>query len=458
MTMNNYSDLLEQQRTFYLAGHTKPVEFRKKQLQLLKQLLKDHEQEIIDAVYSDFKKPAFETFGTEIGLIINEINFAISNLDSWIKPQHVPGSLVNFPSRNYILKEPYGVALIISPWNYPVQLSLLPLVGAIAAGNTAIIKPSELTGATSDVLQKLIGEYFKQEYISVITGGVETSKALLALDVNYIFFTGSTKVGKIIMKTSAERLIPVTLELGGKSPCIVDETANLEISAKRIAWGKFVNAGQTCVAPDYLLIQESIREDFSHHLKKAIQELYGETPAKSPDFTRIINRTHFDRIASLIDPEKVIYGGETDAETNFISPTVLDNVSWDDDVMQDEIFGPLLPILTYTSLEDAVEQIRRAPRPLALYLFTANEGHERYILENVTFGGGAINDTIAQLGNHHLSFGGVGNSGFGSYHGKASFDCFSHQKSIMKKNFLLDIPLRYAPYDGKIKWLKTIFR
>ncbi len=456
--MSEFQSILNNQQRFFRDGHTKPLEFRIEQLNTLKTLLKENEEIFIDAVYQDFKKPPFETFGTEIGLIINEINFALKNLEKWIRPESVPSSLVNFPSKNYILKEPYGNVLIIAPWNYPIQLCLLPLVGALAAGNTAVIKPSELTTQTSSVLDKLIASYFQHEVATVVLGGVETSSELLELPFNYIFFTGSTRVGKIIMQSAAKRLIPVTLELGGKTPCIVDESADLEISARRIVWGKFVNAGQTCVAPDYLLVQDSIKAEFQTHLKSAVQQLYGEDPSKSDDFTRIINDAHFDRLASLLNNGSVVIGGQTDASQRYIAPTILENITWDDPIMKDEIFGPILPLLTFSEIEDAIAQIHRTTRPLALYLFTTKDDIEKKVLEQVSFGGGAINDTIAQLGNHHLSFGGVGASGFGSYHGKASFDSFSHQKSIMKKNFLVDIPLRYAPYDDKIKWLKTIFR
>ncbi|MCR9130990.1 MAG: aldehyde dehydrogenase [bacterium] len=456
--MSEFQSILKNQQRFFRDGYTKSLEFRIEQLNTLKTLLKENEEALIDAVYQDFKKPPFETFGTEIGLIINEINFALKNLEKWIRPESVPSSLVNFPSKNYILKEPYGNVLIIAPWNYPIQLCLLPLVGALAAGNTAIIKPSELTSHTSDVIQTLIHKYFSADVVSVALGGVDVSSELLELPFNYIFFTGSTRVGKIIMQSAAKRLIPVTLELGGKTPCIVDESADLEISAKRIVWGKFVNAGQTCVAPDYLLVQDSIKDDFVNHLKSAVNQLYGEDPSKSDDYTRIINDAHFNRLASLLNNGSVLIGGQSDESERYIAPTILDNITWDDPVMQDEIFGPILPLLTFSDIDDAIAQIHRTTRPLALYLFTTKDDVEKKVLEQVSFGGGAINDTIAQLGNHHLSFGGVGASGFGSYHGKASFDSFSHQKSIMKKNFLVDIPIRYAPYDGKIKWLKTIFR
>lgn len=456
--MSNFDAILDKQRAYFRDGHTKSLDFRIKQLETLKTLLKENEEELMNAVYEDFKKPPFETFGTEIGLIINEINFALKNIEKWVRPQSVPSSLVNFPSKNYILKEPYGNVLIIAPWNYPIQLCLLPLVGALAAGNTAVIKPSELTTQTSAVLEKLIATYFNPEVATVVLGGVETSSELLELPFNYIFFTGSTRVGKIIMQSAAKRLIPVTLELGGKTPCIVDETADLEISAKRIVWGKFVNAGQTCVAPDYLLVQDTIREEFLDHLKTAIVSLYGEDPSRSDDFTRIINNEHFERLAALLHDGTTVIGGETDASQCYIAPTVLSEITWNDPIMKDEIFGPILPVLTFSDVDDAIAQILQTTRPLALYLFTSKDATEKKVLEQVSFGGGAINDTIAQLGNHHLSFGGVGASGFGSYHGKASFDSFSHQKSIMKKNFLVDIPLRYAPYDDKIKWLKTIFR
>ncbi len=456
--MSKYAALLKQQKETYLSGITKSINFRKEQLKKLKLLLKENEVVLTDAVHMDFKKPAFETFGTEIGLIIGEINYALKNLDDWVAPEKVPSSLVNFPSENYMLKEPYGSVLIIAPWNYPVQLSLLPLVGALAAGNTAVIKPSELTPHTSGALSDLIALYFPSDIVSVCEGGANTSTALLELDFDYIFFTGSTRVGKIIMQSAASRLIPVTLELGGKTPCVVDETADLEISAKRIAWGKFVNAGQTCVAPDYLLVHPSIKEELLEELKLSITSLYGEDPEQSVDYPRIINQEHFSRLSGFLEDGELVYGGKTNAAANYISPTLLDGITWEDSIMKDEVFGPILPVLTYTDLQDAVSQIRKAPRPLALYIFTSNDDTEKYFLENVSFGGGAINDTIAQLGNHHLSFGGVGASGFGSYHGKASFDSFSHQKSIMKKNFLVDIPIRYAPYDGKMKWLKTIFR
>lgn len=457
--MTDPDQILDRQKAFFATGKTKDISFRVKQLETLKKLLQDNEQQLIEAVHKDFKKAPFETYGTEIGLVLSELSFAIKNVESWAKPQSVSSSLVNFPSKNYMLTEPYGNVLIISPWNYPVQLAILPLVGALAAGNTAVIKPSELTPNTSSALKELINSYFEPELVDVVLGGVEESELLLSLPFNYIFFTGSTRVGKIIMKAAAENLTPVTLELGGKSPCIVDPSANLEVSARRIVWGKFVNAGQTCVAPDYLMVHQSIKEELTRYLKQAITQLYGEDPKQSPDYPRVINRDHFDRLSQLIDPGKVIAGGQTNPESNYIAPTIMTDVTWDDPVMQDEIFGPILPVMEYESIEECIQTINGHPRPLALYLFCSDTGIEQQVLNEVSFGGGAVNDTIAQLGNHHLSFGGVGASGFGSYHGKASFDCFSHQKSVMKKPFWPDVPIRYAPYDDlKLNLVKRVLK
>lgn len=457
--MDNLQTLLEAQKRFFIAGNTRPISKRVEQLKKLKQLLIDNEQLLIDEVHKDFSKSAFETYVTEIGLVITDINFAIKNIDQWAKVESVSTSLVNFPSKNFIITEPYGCALIISPWNYPILLALQPLVGAIAAGNTAIIKPSELTPHTSTILEKLISEHFNPEYIKVVLGGVEESSALVKMDFDYIFFTGSTKVGKIIMKSAAEKLTPLTLELGGKSPCIVDESANIEISAKRIVWGKFINAGQTCVAPDYLLVQESVKEELLEYIKQGITQLYGENPQESPDFPRIINDAHFNRLNKLLDNGDVFAGGKVDKESRYIAPTILNNITLEDEIMQDEIFGPILPVLSFNKLQECIEIINSRPRPLALYVFTLSQEVEDNLLENVSFGGGAVNDTIAQLGNHHLSFGGVGASGFGSYHGKASFDSFSHQKSVMKKPFWPDLPFRYAPYDNiKLGLVKKVLK
>jgi len=450
---------LDKQKQFFQTGKTKKIAFRVEQLKKLKQILVDNEQLLIDEVHKDFQKSAFETYVTEIGLVIADINFALKNIESWTKQRSVSTPLVNFPSKNFIITEPYGSVLIISPWNYPILLALQPLVGAIAAGNTAILKPSELTPNTSSILETLISKNFDSEFLKVILGGVEESSALVKMDFDYIFFTGSTKVGKIIMKAAAEKLTPLTLELGGKSPCIVDKTANLEVSAKRIAWGKFVNAGQTCVAPDYLLVDKSIKTKFLDYLKDAINQLYGDDPMQSPDYPRIISDSHFDRLAKLLSDGETVSGGETDKDSRYIAPTVLNGISLEDSIMEDEIFGPILPVLEYEDVDECIQIINARPRPLALYVFTSDQNLENKIMNSVSFGGGAVNDTIAQLGNHHLSFGGVGASGFGSYHGKASFDCFSHKKSVMKKPFWPDVPIRYAPYsETKLGLVKKVIK
>lgn len=457
--MKDLQSYLLEQKQFFQAGKTKKISFRIEQLKKLKQILVDNEQLLIDEVHKDFQKSAFETYVTEIGLVIADINFALKNIESWTKQRSVSTPLVNFPSKNFIITEPYGSVLVISPWNYPILLALQPLVGAIAAGNTAILKPSELTPNTSSILESLISKNFDPEFLKVILGGVEESSALVKMDFDYIFFTGSTKVGKIIMKAAAEKLTPLTLELGGKSPCIVDKTANLEVSAKRIAWGKFVNAGQTCVAPDYLLVDKSIKAEFLDYLDDAINQLYGDDPKQSPDYPRIISDSHFDRLVKLLSDGEIVSGGETDKSSRYIAPTVLNSISLEDTIMEDEIFGPILPVLEYEDVEECIQIINARPRPLALYVFTSNQHLESKVMNTVSFGGGAVNDTIAQLGNHHLSFGGVGASGFGSYHGKASFDCFSHKKSVMKKPFWPDVPIRYAPYDDlKLGLVKKVLK
>ncbi|MEQ8524088.1 aldehyde dehydrogenase [Gracilimonas sp.] len=451
-------ELLERQRTYFKSGATKSVEFRIHQLKTLKKLLKEHEDEFNQAVYKDFKKPELEMYATELGILHNEISYVLKKLKKWTKPQKVSGTLVNFPSKNYTVAEPYGSVLIIAPWNYPVQLALLPLVGAIAAGNTVVLKPSEITSHTSKAIKEILGKWFKEEFIAVVEGGVDTNQDLLAQDFDYIFFTGSTRVGQIVMEAAAKNLTPVTLELGGKSPCIVDETADLETAARRIAWGKFVNAGQTCVAPDYLLVQSGIRDQFLEYFKESIRDFYGVNPKLSPDYPRVVNESHFDRLNSYLEEGKIFCGGKTDRNELYIEPTVLVDIKKGGSVMEEEIFGPILPVLTYEELPEAVNIINSKSKPLSLYLFSKNKEAESMIIEKCSFGGGAINDVLAHLGNHHLPFGGVGSSGMGAYHGKQSFDTFSHTKSIMKKPFWLDIPFRYAPYKGKLKWIKRVLK
>lgn len=450
--------LLERQKAYFKSGATKSVDFRIHQLETLKKMLVEHEDELNQAVYNDFKKPKLEMYATELGILHNEISYVLKNLKKWASPQKVSGSLVNFPSKNYTVAEPYGSVLVIAPWNYPVQLALLPAVGAIAAGNTVVLKPSELTSHTSEALKRIIERWFKEEFFAVVEGGVDTNQELLAQNFDHIFFTGSTRVGKIVMEAAAKNLTPVTLELGGKSPCIVDESADLETAARRIAWGKFVNAGQTCVAPDYLLVQSSVQEKFLDYYKEAVIEFYGGNPKESPDYPRVINQDHFERLEGYLNDGEVYLGGEVDASECYIAPTVLRDIKKGASIMEEEIFGPILPVLSFEDLDDAIEVINAKEKPLALYLFTNKSEAEETIIEKCSFGGGAINDVLAHLGNHHLPFGGVGSSGMGAYHGKRSFDTFSHTKSIMKKSFWMDIPFRYAPYDGKLKWIKRVLK
>ncbi|MDH6097456.1 aldehyde dehydrogenase [Anabaenopsis sp. FSS-46] len=451
----NIPEMLYNQREFFQTGKTKDITFRLEQLKILKQAVLDNEQAIIQALKADLHKPEFETYAIEIG-VVTEIDYAIKHLKSWTKPKQAPVPWKFFTYSAKIYPEPLGVVLIIGPWNYPLQLIISPLVGAIAAGNCAIIKPSEIAPHTSNLLAEIIGKYFPSEYIAVVEGGIETSEKLLAEKFDHIFFTGGTKVGKIIMAAAAKHLTPVTLELGGKSPCIVDTDIHLEHTVKRITWGKFINAGQTCIAPDYLLVHQKIKQDLVDGLKKCLKEFYGDNPANSPDYARIISRKQFDRLVNLIENGQIIIGGETKAEELYIAPTLLDHVSLTDPVMEEEIFGPILPIIEYTDITEAIALINSRPKPLALYIFTQNQTLQKQVLQATSSGGVCINDTVMQVGVSSLPFGGVGDSGIGSYHGKASFDTFSHDKSVLKNSFWLDLDWRYAPYQGKLSALKRI--
>ena len=446
--------LIREQRQFFATGQTKNVNFRREQLQRLKQAIIDHQGDIIAGVKADLNRPEFEAY-FEIASV-SEVNYAIKHLKSWTKPKRVWASLDQFPSTAQIRPEPLGVVLIIGPWNYPFQLMISPLVGAIAAGNCAIIKPSEIAANTSKVIAEMIRETFDPAYVTAVEGGVETSQALLAQKFDHIFFTGGTKIGQIVMEAAAKNLTPVTLELGGKSPCIVESDVQLEYTAKRIAWGKFINAGQTCIAPDYLLVNRQIKSDLLEKIKENIQEFYGENPEKSPDYCRIISPRHFNRLVEFLQNGNVIVGGQTNPEDKYIAPTVLDGVSWDDPVMQDEIFGPILPVLEYNYLGEALSQINARPKPLALYFFSKDQAKQQQVLRETSSGGVCLNDTVMQAGVTNLPFGGVGNSGIGNYHGKASFDTFSHYKSVLKKFFWLDPNWRYAPYQGKVDFIKKI--
>ena len=456
--MESVRGILEKQRQYFYNGNTLDIDYRKASLRKLKNEIKKNEDNIFNALKKDLNKSEFESFATEIGLVYEEINETLKNIDKWSKRKKVKTPISQFKASSYIYKEPYGNALIIAPWNYPFQLVMAPLIGAIAAGNTVVIKPSELAPATASVIENIISNVFNKEYIAVIQGDIDVNKALLEERFDYIFFTGSTVVGKIVMEAATKNLTPITLELGGKSPCIVDKSDKIDLFAKRIVWGKLLNSGQTCVAPDYFLIHKDIKEEFLKSVKKYVKEFYGDNPIKSEDYVKIINKRHFQRILSLIDKDNILLGGNYDEAKLKIEPTVVEVKSLDEQIMSEEIFGPIMPIITYSKYEEVIKNIRNFEKPLALYLFTENEALEKNILENINFGGGCINDTIVHLATTELPFGGVGMSGMGSYHGKRSFDTFTHEKSILKRSNWIDIPLRYPPYLGKISLLRKIFK
>ncbi|MES2543469.1 MAG: aldehyde dehydrogenase [Bacteroidota bacterium] len=434
------------------------INFRKESLKKLLFVIQENEDAIIQALYDDFKKPAFEALLTETNYVITELNYFIKNIKQWAKPTLVLPSLLNFPSWDYIYSEPYGDVLIIAPWNYPFHLAISPLIAAVAAGNLVTLKPSENTPNTSKLIEKIISETFSPDHVKVILGGSSVAESLLGQKWDYIFFTGSIKVGKIVAKAAAENLTPVTLELGGKNPCIVDETANLKLAAKRISWGKFINAGQTCIAPDYILVQTKVKTRFITYLQEEIKNAYGENPEISPDYCRIINEQNWMRLTSLIETEKIILGGISNKETNYIAPTLIDEPSLGSSIMKEEIFGPILPIISYESEADIKKIISSYEKPLSLYVFTENKAFAKKIIQNFSFGGGCINDTLIHFANKRLPFGGVGHSGIGAYHGKRSFDLFSHKKPIVKKANWLDIPIRYAPYNDKFKKIRRILK
>lgn len=432
--MNNYQELTKKQLSFFNSGKTKDVAFRIETLKKLRELVVRHEDDILKAVKADLNKPEMEAKRAEVGLVLSEIDFAVENLAEWAAPKEVETPSTHAGAKSYIYQDPYGLALVIAPWNYPFQLAVSPVVGAIAAGNCVVLKPSELTPHTSSLLAKMFNENFPEEYLTVVEGEVATSTALLKENFDYIFFTGSTMVGKIVAEAAAKHLTPVTLELGGKSPTIVHEDANIEEAAKRIARGKFANAGQTCVAPDYILVQRNVKDELLANLKQVVINTYGEDVSQNLDFPHVVSEKHFDRLNSFLTNGDIVFGGKTDRSRLFIEPTVLDNISWEDNVMQDEIFGPILPVIVYDEISEVIEAIVKRPKPLALYLFSEDEAIQDHILNSVSFGGGSINDTINHMTSHYLPFGGVGDSGMGAYHGKASFDTFSHAKSILKRS------------------------
>lgn len=434
------------------------VDFRKEVLTKLLNNIIQQEDEIINALYDDFKKPAFEAVLTETNYVITDLRNTIRNIKHWAKPKRVFPSLLNFPSTDYIYSEPFGNVLVISPWNYPFMLAMSPMVAAVAAGNYVVVKPSELTPKTGDIIAEIIRKTFDPNHVEVFLGGVEVAEKLLARRWDHIFFTGSVSVGKLVAQAAARHLTPVTLELGGKNPCIVDKSANLPLAAKRIVWGKFINAGQTCIAPDYILVHRNVKPQLVDLIKREIKNAYGGNVETSPDFARIINYKNWRRLNDMIIGTKILYGGISNEQNLYIAPTLIDEPEPNDAVMKEEIFGPLLPILGYDDEETLKKTISRFEKPLALYVFSDDKAFSKKIIETFSFGGGCINDTIIHFSNARLPFGGVGHSGSGAYHGKRSFDTFSHQKSIVKKANWLDVSLRYAPYEGKLKTIRNLLK
>jgi aldehyde dehydrogenase (NAD+) len=442
--MNQVKTIVEKQRSYYYTGATLNIKGRILALKRLKTVILKYEQEINEAIQADLGKSSFESYMCETGLVLSEISYMLKHIRSFSREKRVRTPLAQFHSRSFRKPSPYGVVLIMSPWNYPFLLTLEPLVDAIAAGNTVVLKPSAYSPHTSELIKRLIEECFQPEYVAVITGGRAENTCLLNEHFDYIFFTGSQSVGKEVMRHASEHLTPVTLELGGKSPCIVEKSADLKLAAKRIVFGKFLNCGQTCVAPDYIYCDASVKEELLVQIKKQIRKQYGEAPLANSG--KIINEKHFARITRLIDPDKVIVGGGSDSAALQIEPTVMDNVTFEDAVMQEEIFGPVLPVLTYESLEQAIEKINSMAHPLALYIFTGSRQAAKKVTARCGFGGGCINDTIIHLASTEMGFGGFGESGMGSYHGLDGFQTFSHSKSIVDKKTWLDLPMRYQPY------------
>lgn len=455
----NISTILQQQRQFFATGTTLSVEFRLEQLKKLKSVIQIHEADIAAALKKDLNKAFSESLVNEIFLVIKEINFVIKNLKKWSKPKKLSTPLLLFPGHSELIYEPFGSVLLIGPWNYPFLLMMSPLIGALSAGNCVVVKPSEIAVHSQNIIAELLNDHFSREYIAVVKGGHEEVKRLLAEKFDYIFFTGGTQIGRIIMEGAAKHLTPVTLELGGKSPCIVDQTADLDYAARRIAWGKTTNAGQTCISPDYLYVHESCKTQLIEKLKEVFIQFYGADAEQSDSYSRIINKRHFDRLVKLMQKEKILFGGKINEKSLYISPTLMDNVSWQDPIMQEEIFGPILPILSFKNYEEVISAIHSHPKPLALYLFSKNKDVIKNILAQVSFGGGCINDCLVHIANVNLPFGGIGESGIGNYHGKYSFETFSHKKSIYKKSISFDFKLEYPPYSvKKIWWIRQLFK
>jgi len=449
MTITEIQNLLEKQREYYRTGVTIPTDFRIKQLKKLYAIVKKYEKEINDALKADLGKSHYEGFMCESGLVLSEISYMIKNTKKFARRKTVYTPLAQFPSHSYKQPVPYGNTLIMSPWNYPFLLTIDPLANAIAAGNTVVLKPSAYSPNTSKIVEKIISECFNPEYVAVVTGGRAENTALLDGKFDFVFFTGSQAVGKEVLRHTAGNLIPAVLELGGKSPCIVDKTADIKLAAKRIVFGKYLNCGQTCVAPDHIICEKSIKDRFIEEVKKQVKLQFGENPLENENYGKIINRKHFERLCSLIDGEKVVVGGNVNEETLQIAPTVMDNVTYDDAVMGEEIFGPIMPILTFDNFDILISEIKEKDEPLALYIFSSDKKRIKKVTTELSYGGGCVNDVIIHLATSEMGFGGVGKSGMGSYHGKDGFDAFSHTKSIVDKKIWLDLPMRYQPYKSK---------
>jgi len=459
MIIESIPSILQSQRDFFNSFKTRDLDFRIEQLKTLRKAILAYEDRLYEAFRTDLGKSKFEVYETEIGLVLEEVGTHIHKLHYWAKPVKTgTNQLLHFWSTSRIYKEPFGIVLIMAPWNYPFQLLINPLVGALSAGNCAALKPSELTPAVAGVMEEMITEFFDPAYISFFNGGVELSKALLKEKWDHIFFTGSPAVGKFVMESAARNLSPVILELGGKSPCVVDADANLKVAASRIAWGKFLNAGQTCIAPDYLFVHSSVKTEFLKLLSNKITQYYGSDPKENKDYTRIVNESKTQRLASFLGRGKIIAGGEVSVADRYVSPTVIDGINPGDPVMQEEIFGPVLPVMEFTQIEEVIRFINSNPKPLALYYFSENKSLQAEVLGKTSSGGACINDVITHVANPKIPFGGVGNSGMGKYHGRFSFEAFSNQRAVLKKSTRIDIPVRYPPYKGKFSLLKMVLK
>ena len=453
--VDSIPSIVQRARDTYNSGRTRSLEWRRAQLDGMRKLLEDHTEELLGALAADLGKPSGEAWITDIGFTIGEIKLLAKNLNKWTKPERVKTPIVAMPGSSHRVAEPLGVVAIIAPWNYPVQLLLAPAAGALAAGNAVVLKPSEIAPHTSTVVTELVRRYLDPDAVQIIEGGVAETTELLAQHFDHIFYTGNGRIGRVVMEAAAKNLTPVTLELGGKSPTIVDSTANLRVAARRIAWGKWVNAGQTCIAPDYLLVERPVAQKFLDELRKAVQEFYGENPQSSPDYARIVNGHHFNRLAALLSSGTAVIGGQTDAATRYIAPTVLSGVSADAPVMQDEIFGPILPLIEVNNVAEAIAFVNARPHPLALYVFSEDDKAINAVIERTTAGGMTINGTLLHISNPDLPFGGIGESGIGAYHGKSSIDLFQHRKPVLRKGTRLDPSIAYPPYtDKKMKIIR----